>query len=179
MIDTTRENVESLVRGGLQATQRQIDEDGVLIGVSRQAVDEAAALLLALVERAENGEAMLSTMRPFFEKHALGPKAKPSCLVCGRNDYESVAIQHMELPGIVVCALCKKAEADLARVTAERDACSMSSNAYKCELEALKQDAERYRKCRRNDGFYFSSDRMTDDEIDARIDNLDDAARKP
>jgi hypothetical protein len=48
--------------------------------------------------------------RAFFEKHALGPKALPSCLVCGRVTVgDDVAIQHMELPAIVVCAPCRNA----------------------------------------------------------------------
>jgi hypothetical protein len=46
----------------------------------------------------------------FFDKYALGPKSKPSCLVCGRDDYDAPpAIQHLELPGIVVCLKCRDA----------------------------------------------------------------------
>jgi anti-sigma factor RsiW len=40
----------------------------------------------------------------------------------------------------------------------------------------LQADAARYRKCRRNGAFFFSSDHMTESEIDARIDWLPDAA---
>lgn len=42
----------------------------------------------------------------FFHKHALGPMLAPSCLVCGCLPL-AVAIQHGELPGIVVCASCR------------------------------------------------------------------------
>lgn len=58
------------------------------------------------------------TMQAFFDKYALGPKSKPSCLVCGRADYDKPAIQHLELPGIVVCEACKTARAKLAGVEA-------------------------------------------------------------
>ncbi len=57
---------------------------------------------------------LLATMRPFFNTHALGPLARPSCLCCGRNDYESVAVQHAELPGVVICDKCKQATTQLA-----------------------------------------------------------------
>lgn len=44
----------------------------------------------------------------FFEKHGMPPLAKPSCLVCGRADYEwPPAIQHLELPSVVVCHPCR------------------------------------------------------------------------
>ena len=42
--------------------------------------------------------------------------------------------------------------------------------------EASERDAKRYRKCRRNGGFFFTSDCMTDDEVDAEIDALPDHA---
>lgn len=46
--------------------------------------------------------------REFYNKHALGPKAQPSCLVCGRSMHgRTVGIQHMELPGVVVCIECR------------------------------------------------------------------------
>jgi hypothetical protein len=44
--------------------------------------------------------------RKFFERHAMGPKRAPSCLCCGEVP-EQIAVQHMELPGIVVCAKCR------------------------------------------------------------------------
>lgn len=46
----------------------------------------------------------------FFDKYALGPKSAPSCLVCG-NITTKPGIEHMELPGIVVCSACVSAPA--------------------------------------------------------------------
>ena len=83
---------------------------------------------VALREQLAEKDKMLKTMRPFFNEYALGPLAKPSCLCCGRNDYKSVAVQHAELPGIVVCDQCKHAEMQLA----ERDA----------EIAALKAERD-------------------------------------
>jgi hypothetical protein len=65
--------------------------------------------------------------RAFYRKHALGPLAAPSCLCCGQLP-EKVAIQHMELPEVVLCEKCRNAtwaaphtEKDAARdVLAER-----------------------------------------------------------
>ena len=48
------------------------------------------------------------TYRRFFERYALGPMRKPSCLVCGQLP-EEVAITHGDLPGIVVCKKCRDA----------------------------------------------------------------------
>jgi hypothetical protein len=45
----------------------------------------------------------------FFSKHGIGPKTKPSCLVCGKVAERPYAIQHMELPGVVVCLDCANA----------------------------------------------------------------------
>lgn len=46
------------------------------------------------------------TAHAFWHKHALGPLAAPSCLCCGKLPDE-VAIRHMELPGVVICKLCR------------------------------------------------------------------------
>jgi hypothetical protein len=46
--------------------------------------------------------------RAFYRKHALGPLAAPSCLCCGQLP-EKVAIQHMELPEVVLCEKCRNA----------------------------------------------------------------------
>jgi hypothetical protein len=58
-------------------------------------------------------------LKEFFSKHALGPLARPSCIVCGHVPKDwPLAIQHMELPGIVVCFPCRDA-AQAARIPAE------------------------------------------------------------
>lgn len=54
-----------------------------------------------------------ATYKGFFAKHALGPKAPPSCFVCGREVRGTPAIQHMELPGVVACHSCRDAPRDL------------------------------------------------------------------
>lgn len=56
--------------------------------------------------------------RAFYDKHALGPMMVPSCLVCGQLP-EVVAIQHMELPGVVVCEKCRTAAKPQAPAVAE------------------------------------------------------------
>lgn len=77
-------------------------------------------------------------------------------------------------------------ESDLAAVTRERDGLKgyyrdMVKNgnemlaAEKARAEANEKDAARYRKARSNGGFFFSSDTMSDSEIDARIDALPDS----
>ncbi|CAE6899715.1 hypothetical protein [Paraburkholderia domus] len=46
----------------------------------------------------------------FYKKHAMGALAAPSCLCCGRSTQDvEVAIKHMDLPDIVVCAECHRA----------------------------------------------------------------------
>lgn len=50
----------------------------------------------------------------FFDKYGLPPKVRPSCLVCGRSDRET-AIQHAELPSIIVCVICRDAAATAPR----------------------------------------------------------------
>lgn len=52
----------------------------------------------------------------FHRKHALGPMQPPACLVCGETTAPaeldapfSVAIQHDELRGVVVCKRCRDA----------------------------------------------------------------------
>lgn len=82
----------------------------------------AASMASAFMEEAEGGgwvdyddfkalESRLSSVHSELAKYidlAL-PKAKPSCLVCGRSDYDKPAIQHMELGSIVVCEPCSSA----------------------------------------------------------------------
>lgn len=46
--------------------------------------------------------------RKFWERYALGPLMAPSCLCCGKLP-DKVAIQHIELPCIVICEKCRNA----------------------------------------------------------------------
>lgn len=53
----------------------------------------------------------------FFSRHAVGPLAAPSCFLCGQKTLPKeagmtdrvIAIQHEELPGIVICTGCRDA----------------------------------------------------------------------
>jgi hypothetical protein len=46
----------------------------------------------------------------FYAKHALGPMTAPSCLCCGETTkVEDYAVRHAELPGIIICKICKSA----------------------------------------------------------------------
>jgi hypothetical protein len=50
-------------------------------------------------------------LQQFHSKHALGTMLAPSCLCCGRQTGEDrpVAVQHIELPAIVICNQCQLA----------------------------------------------------------------------
>lgn len=51
-------------------------------------------------------------LQQFHSKHALGALSAPSCLCCGQQTHpitRPIAVQHMELPAIVVCKQCKDA----------------------------------------------------------------------
>jgi hypothetical protein len=51
-------------------------------------------------------------LQQFHTKHALGALAAPSCLCCGHQTHpitRPIAVQHLELPAIVVCKQCKDA----------------------------------------------------------------------
>jgi hypothetical protein len=51
-------------------------------------------------------------LQQFHSKHAMGAKAAPSCLCCGQQTHpvtRPIAVQHLELPAIVVCKPCKDA----------------------------------------------------------------------
>lgn len=72
--------------------------------------------LAAWLRRLVRMEHDFPRLSEFHHKHALGPMLPPSCLVCGQMtgpaELEaefSVAIQHAELPGIVVCKRCRDA----------------------------------------------------------------------
>lgn len=79
-------------------------------------LDKAIAIVAAseirLEERAiKIHEHDCPTAWAFFNKHSLGSKLPPSCLVCGQvpADVEDIAIRHMELPSIIVCLKCLEA----------------------------------------------------------------------
>lgn len=59
-------------------------------------------------ERQAHREQLNTAARAFFDKHAFGPLAAPSCFVCG-DLCGPPAVQHLELPGVVCCARCKAA----------------------------------------------------------------------
>jgi hypothetical protein len=49
-------------------------------------------------------------LQQFHTKYALGPLAAPSCLCCGKSTQGiEIGVQHMELPGVVICKPCKDA----------------------------------------------------------------------
>lgn len=85
-----------------------------------EAMRDAAAAIEVLEERVFQMDALRArvaeaeTYRKFWQRYAMPPKARPSCLVCGRvpEDWPP-AIEHMALPSVIVCAPC---------VTAVRDA---------------------------------------------------------
>ena len=119
---------------------------------------------------------MLATMRPFFNEHALGPKMRPSCLVCGRNDYKAVAVSHAELPGMVVCDTCKSAQSQLAERGAERELNKMTYT----ELLQRTQDIFKYCKlCAAAEEREIRERLERDRQADARRQALIDATRKP
>ncbi len=48
----------------------------------------------------------IETWMRFFDKHALGPLAAPSCFMCGETVQGLAPIKHLELRGIVGCQRC-------------------------------------------------------------------------
>jgi hypothetical protein len=44
------------------------------------------------------------------------PKGRPSCLVCGRDDYDEPAIKHLVIGSVVVCPKCFSAVGKLSRI---------------------------------------------------------------
>ena len=81
-------------------------------GMLRRGCDLCEMIVQNADLRARVAEA--ETYRKFWQRYAMPPKARPSCLVCGRvpEDWPP-AIEHMALPSVIVCAPC---------VTAVRDA---------------------------------------------------------
>lgn len=91
------------------------------------------------------------TQKEFFSQHALGPLARPSCLVCGQVPKQwPPAIQHLELPGIIVCFQCR----DAARFAPETKTDDT-------------RDAERYRYLRERGPFdrYAVRERLVDGHL--------------
>lgn len=65
--------------------------------MSREALERHAASMAQLLSD--------DKPRAFWERYAIGPKSAPSCICCGHVPDE-VAIQHAEIPSIVVCRRC-------------------------------------------------------------------------
>jgi ribosomal protein L37AE/L43A len=59
----------------------------------------------------------------FFNKHGLGSKLPPSCLVCGKPqpDRDEWGIWHMELPNVMACKACVNAARGTVSSTAPRN----------------------------------------------------------
>jgi len=71
-------------------------------------------LRAALAAQEPAQEAMLHDypiLQQFHTKHALSSMRAPSCFCCGKQTSAArpVAVQHLELPGIVICQECKTA----------------------------------------------------------------------
>ncbi|WP_148293296.1 hypothetical protein [Comamonas sp. B-9] len=89
--------------------------------MSRAALERHAARLAQAIED--------DAPRKFWRRHAFAPLHAPSCLCCGLPP-ESVAIQHLELPSVIVCGRCRAAVAEAAHqaeVQAEPVALQMCS----------------------------------------------------
>ena len=120
-------------------------------GTSRQLERELAAAQ----ERIRELETALLGVKEYREKNPLGGPAKVF-------DAMADAI---------------RAGDDFNAVCADYGWCPLDrAIAAEARAEASERDAQRYRKCRRNGGFFFTSDCMTDDEVDAEIDALPDHA---
>lgn len=89
----------------------EIDRIVKVVGVSREAlglkpasVDETTPRLQQIMEHD------YPILAAFHSKHGVPPLQRPSCLVCGHlpKDWPP-AIQHMELPSVIVCDSCHEA----------------------------------------------------------------------
>lgn len=78
-----------------------------------KALDLARPHEVAAVGDARRDEVMrhdYPVLQQFHTKHAMGPLAAPSCLCCGKSTQGvEIGVQHLELPGIVICKPCKDA----------------------------------------------------------------------
>lgn len=68
--------------------------------MSKEALERLAARMAQLLDDDRAIE--------FHRRHAMGSKAMPSCLCCGKLP-EEIAIRHMELPNILICKVCRDA----------------------------------------------------------------------
>lgn len=78
----------------------------------------------AAVTQADVMRKDFAPLQQFHSKHALGSMLAPSCLVCGNQTHaytRPAVIQHLELPGIVVCESCRVSSQELTAAQAERD----------------------------------------------------------
>ena len=74
--------------------------------------------LAAANARVARCEHDMPILHKFFDKHALGSKLAPSCLVCGQTLTDSPGIGHMELSGVVICKTCHAQPATIAEQAA-------------------------------------------------------------
>lgn len=91
--------------------------------MSREALERhAASMAQALAD---------DKPRAFWERYAIGPKSAPSCICCGRIP-DDVAVQHAEIPSIVVCRCCHDAAtAPVAQELAASDVAEMATTRYR------------------------------------------------
>jgi len=141
---------------------------------ARQIHEDYRSASLSDVERAVNAEMKLRT-----DLAAAQEALKAAEELAERSTRRMV---EMSEPGFIGAFAARDAAIDRAQRAEERadkfkwqvrDTCTRAERAEE-RAERAERDAERYRKARRNGGFFFSSDRMTDAEIDARIDELPD-----
>lgn len=90
-------------------------EEAGIDSMSRQIADLQSKLQAALDEKSS----VYAELAKYLDL-AL-PKVKPSCIVCGRSDYDEPAIKHMVIGSVVVCAPCRDAPSRLDALTADRD----------------------------------------------------------
>jgi hypothetical protein len=66
----------------------------------------------------------------FYRQYALPPSYKPSCLVCGRNDYAQAGITHSDIPSVVVCLACRDRAISPLREPVPRCKCGHEKSAH-------------------------------------------------
>ena len=102
-------NKIAALREALQPFMEHPANDG--LGDDRALIEAcraARAVLLNKESVKDTSDPDRPTLLAFFTKHALGPLAAPSCMVCGETCL-APAVQHLELPGVVCCRRCKAA----------------------------------------------------------------------